>query len=187
MPKVNIITVREFNDAATDRLRSEFRAAHSTGQELVPVIIDSPGGYLHSLFAMIDIFDNSYLPVATVVNGKAFSAGFVLAACGAPGLRFASPNSRLMMHSVLGGHGGTAEAVENQAKEMRFLNKQMYKILSSHTGKTVKEIEELFSDNKYTDVFMSPRKAKQLKFIDHIGMPHLEVSVDMSTRLNMEK
>src|SRR6185436_15830041 len=82
--------VKEFDEAICKCLRN--------GQEIIPIIIDSYGGSVDSMNAMIDIIDSIEIPVATICLGKAMSAGAMLLACGDEGLRFASPTSRVMIH-----------------------------------------------------------------------------------------
>ena len=80
--------------------------AHSTGQKVIPVVIDSYGGQVYSLMSMIAAIESAELPVATIVEGKAMSCGAVLLSFGEQGMRFADPHATVMIHDVSsGGYG----------------------------------------------------------------------------------
>ena len=74
------------------------------------------------------------------VIGQAASMGAVLLAAGAPGKRFALPNSRVMIHQPLGGFRGQASDIEIHAKEMLKIRDLLNDILSRHTGRTIDQI-----------------------------------------------
>ena len=86
-----IIRVNKFDEAAAKDFASRMAAAHSTGQKVIPVIIDSYGGQVYSLMSMIAQIRASELPVATIVEGKAMSCGAVLLSFGEQGMRLLTP------------------------------------------------------------------------------------------------
>ena len=73
-----IIRVNKFNEKAALEFATKVAVAHSTGQKVIPVVIDSYGGEVYSLMSMISSIESSELPVATIVEGKAMSCGAVL-------------------------------------------------------------------------------------------------------------
>ena len=76
-----ISRVNEFNEEAAKKFSAEIAQAHSTGQKVIPVIIDSYGGQVYSLMSMISAIKHAELPVATIVEGKAMSCGAILFSC----------------------------------------------------------------------------------------------------------
>jgi ATP-dependent Clp protease protease subunit len=87
----------------------------------IRIYINSPGG---SVYAGLSIFDTMNLvkpDVQTICIGMAASMGAVLLSAGAKGKRFVLPNSKVMIHQVLGGAEGQASDIKIQAEEMRFL------------------------------------------------------------------
>ena len=77
-----IIRVNKFDEKAAQDFNSKMASAQSTGQKVVPVVIDSYGGQVYSLMSMISAIKSSEIPVATIVEGKAMSCGAVLLSFG---------------------------------------------------------------------------------------------------------
>ena len=80
--------------------------------------------------------------VATICTGLAASMGAVLLTAGAKGKRSALPHSRVMIHQPLGGAQGQASDIEITAREILKTKRELYEILSVHSGVPVKKIEK---------------------------------------------
>src|SRR6476469_2127888 len=106
--------------------------------EDIKIYINSPGGSVTSAMALYDTMQHVKADVSTIVLGQAASAAAVLLAAGAKGKRFALPNSRIMIHQVMGGMEGQQKDIEIQAKEMLRIKDQINEILAKHTGQTTK-------------------------------------------------
>ena len=128
--------------------------------------LQTPGGSITSGLAIYDTMQLIKPIINTYCIGQAASMGAVLLAAGSKGHRFALPSSRIMIHSPSGGFRGTIEDISVQVKEIEFLKKRLYSILSSHTGKTIEQIEK----DCERDNFMSPQEAKEYGLIDEIIM-----------------
>jgi ATP-dependent Clp protease protease subunit len=102
--------------------------------------------------------------VSTVCIGQAASMGSLLLAAGAPGQRFALPNSRIMVHQPSGGVQGQATDIEIQAREILALRHRLNNIYVEHTGKELKEIEDAVE----RDNFLSPPEAVEFGLIDEV-------------------
>ena len=76
--------------------------------------------------------------VATICAGMAASMGAVLLTAGAAGKRYAPPHSRVMIHQPLGGRRGQASDIEITARQIAQTKKELYEILSHHSGTPVK-------------------------------------------------
>ena len=106
----------------------------------ISLYINSPGG---SISAGMVIYDTMQLipnAVATVAMGLAASMGQFLLCAGAAGKRYATPNTRIMMHQPSGGLGGTASDIKIQAEQMLYIKRQMAELIAEHTGRTVEQI-----------------------------------------------
>jgi ATP-dependent Clp protease protease subunit len=88
----------------------------------------------------------------------------VLLTAGAKGKRYALPNSRVLIHQPMGGAQGQASDIEIHAKEILKLREGLNKILSKHTGQTIKKIEK----DTDRDYYMSAEEAKEYGIIDEI-------------------
>lgn len=126
--------------------------------------INSPGGSISAGLAIYDTMNHVKADVATVCVGQAASMGAILLAGGTKGKRSALPHSRIMIHQPLGGFKGQASDVEIQAREMLRIKQEVNRILSSHTGKDIKQIEA----DSDRDFFMTAVEAKEYGIIDEV-------------------
>lgn len=126
--------------------------------------VNSPGGSVTSGLAIYDTMQLVKPKINTYCIGQAASMASVLLSAGSKGCRFALPNSRIMIHSPSGAFQGTIEDINVQVKEIEVLKKQLYTILSKHTGQTVARIEK----DCQRDNFMSPETAKAYGLVDEV-------------------
>ena len=130
----------------------------------VHLYINSPGGSVTAGLAIYDTMQYISCDVATYCIGQCASMGAVLLTAGAPGKRFALPNSRVMIHQPLAGMQGTAEEIMIHVKEFRQTKDKLNAILQKHTGKTMDEIVR----DTDRDNFMSAEEAKEYGLVDQV-------------------
>jgi ATP-dependent Clp protease protease subunit len=106
----------------------------------INLYINSPGGSVTAGLAIYDTMQYIRSDVSTICVGQCASAAAVLLAAGAPGKRFALPNSRVLIHQPWGGTQGQVTDIEIQAKEMLRLREQLDQIMAKHTGQPVEKI-----------------------------------------------
>ncbi len=133
-------------------------------KEDIKIYINSPGGSVTSALALYDTIQYMRCDVATICIGQAASAAAVLLASGTKGKRYSLPNSRVLIHQVMGGAEGQQKDVEIQAKEMLRIKNQLNEILSKHTGQSIKKIEQ----DTDRDYFMTAEEAKKYGLVDKI-------------------
>lgn len=126
--------------------------------------INSPGGVVSSGLAIYDTMQYITCPVATLCMGQAASMGALLLTAGAPGLRYALPNSRIMIHQPSGGFRGQATDIDIHAREVLRLRELLNEIMANHSGQSVERIAELTE----RDNFMSAEEAVALGLIDRV-------------------
>lgn len=126
--------------------------------------INSPGGVVTAGMAIYDTMQYINCDVATLCMGQAASMGAFLLAAGAEGKRFALPNSRIMIHQPLGGFQGQATDIDIHAKEILRMRSDLNRLLSQHTGNSVKKIEK----DTERDNFMSADEAVKYGLIDKV-------------------
>jgi ATP-dependent Clp protease protease subunit len=130
----------------------------------IQIYSNSPGG---SVSAGLGIYDTMQLiscDVATNCTGLAASMGAVLLTAGAEGKRSALPHSRVMIHQPLGGAQGQASDIEITAREIIKTKRELYEILSAHSGVDIAKIEQ----DADRDYWMSAREAKEYGLIDNV-------------------
>ncbi|MBO5687787.1 MAG: ATP-dependent Clp endopeptidase proteolytic subunit ClpP [Alistipes sp.] len=130
----------------------------------IQIYINSPGG---SVSAGLGIYDTMQLiscDVATICTGLAASMGAVLLTAGAAGKRSALPHSRVMIHQPLGGAQGQASDIEITAREIIKTKRELYEILSAHSGVDIAKIEQ----DADRDYWMGALEAKEYGLIDEV-------------------
>jgi len=148
----NIITAQLLFLESTDRGRD------------IQMYINSPGGSVYSGMAVYDTMQFITPDVSTICIGMAASMGAVLMCAGTKGKRTALKHSRIMIHQPSGGIGGQASDIEITVNEIRKLKKELYEVISQHTGKPVKQVEK-DSDRDY---WLTSFEAKEYGLVDEV-------------------
>jgi ATP-dependent Clp protease protease subunit len=130
----------------------------------IHVYINSPGGSVSAGLSIYDTMQFINCDVSTICVGQAASMGALLLGGGKKGKRFALPHSRIMVHQPSAGFQGQATDIDIHAKEVLELKHRLNKIMSTHTGQTIKKIEkDLERDN-----FMSSDDAVKYGLVDTV-------------------
>ena len=130
----------------------------------IQIYLNSPGGYVHAGLGIYDTMQYIQPDVSTICTGMAASMAAVLLCAGAAGKRFALPHSRVMIHQPLGGAQGQASDIEIEAKEIQKLKKELYEIISLHSGKDYDQVWK-DCDRNY---WMVASEAKDYGMIDEV-------------------
>ena len=130
----------------------------------ITMYINSPGGSVYAGLGIYDTMQYVNPDVATICTGLAASMGAVLLTAGAHGKRSALKHSRVMIHQPLGGAQGQASDIAITAKQIQILKVELYEILSSHSGKSMEEIEK----DADRDYWMIADDAKKYGLIDEV-------------------
>jgi len=155
----------EVRDENSNRIAKQLQVLAAEDPDAdITLYINSPGG---SITAGMVIYDTIQLipnDVTTIAMGLAASMGQFLLCAGAAGKRYATPNTRIMMHQPLGGIGGTASDIKIQAEQMLFIKRRMAELIASHTGQTLETIEA----DSDRDRWFTAEDAKTYGLIDHV-------------------
>ena len=130
----------------------------------IHLYINSPGGSVTAGLSIYDTMQFIKPDVSTLCIGQAASMGAVLLSGGAEGKRQALPNSRVMIHQVLGGFQGQASDIEIHTKEILSIKRKLNEILSKHSGQ---KVDKIVKDSD-RDNFMSPDEAVKYGLIDAV-------------------
>lgn len=138
------------------------------------LVINSPGGSVDSGFAIWDQVKLISSPVTTLVTGLAASMGSILSLCAAPGRRFATKNSRIMIHqpSIYGVIRGQATDLDIQAKEILKTRQSIVNVYVEATGKEYTVIDKAID----RDAWMSAQEAKDFGLLDKVISSYAEIS-----------
>lgn len=130
----------------------------------IQMYVNSPGG---SVYAGLGIYDTMQFikpDVATICTGMAASMGAVLLCAGAAGKRSGLEHSRVMIHQPMGGAQGQESDIEITAREIKKLKKELYDIISDHSGQDFKKVEK----DADRDYWMKADEAKAYGMIDEV-------------------
>jgi len=130
----------------------------------IHLYINSPGGSVTAGLSIYDTMQFIKPDVSTLCIGQAASMGAILLCGGAKGKRQALPNSRVMIHQVLGGFQGQASDIEIHTQEILSIKKKLNEILANHSGQKVDKIAK----DSDRDNFMSPEQAAKYGLIDDV-------------------
>ncbi|MBI1261855.1 MAG: ATP-dependent Clp protease proteolytic subunit [Rhizobiales bacterium] len=140
----------------------------------ISMYINSPGGVVTSGLAIYDTMQHIRPPVSTVCMGQAASMGSLLLAAGEKGMRYALPNSRIMVHQPSGGFQGQATDIEIHARETLAIRERLNNIYVKHTGQSLQDVQDALE----RDNFMSPERAAEFGIVDFVGVKRSEDADD---------
>ena len=126
--------------------------------------INSPGGSVTAGMAIYDTMQYIKPDVVTVGMGLAASMGHFLLTAGAPGKRYITPHTRVLLHQPLGGAGGSATEIRINADLILGMKKELAAITASRTGKTVEQVE---ADGD-RDHWFTAQEALEYGFVDRV-------------------
>ena len=130
--------------------------------------ISTPGGTAVDMFAIYDTMRmvQEDCEIHTVGLGKVMSAGVVILAAGTKGKRKIGANCRVMIHSVIGGHHGSIQNLENEMEEVRWVQDQYNKALCAETDLTPRMLKKLLAKN--VNVYLTAEEAVDYGIADII-------------------
>ncbi|WP_265448113.1 ClpP family protease [Flexivirga meconopsidis] len=160
-----IVLDTALDDEIGTRLISQlFLLSADDGRADISLWINSPGGSVPAMLAIMDVMHAIPNDVSTLALGIACSAGQFLLSAGAPGKRFALPHSKILMHQGSAGIAGTAVDIELQADDLRQTRDTVLGLIAEHTGQPVARIfEDSLRDRWYT-----AQQAVDYGFVDRI-------------------
>jgi ATP-dependent Clp protease, protease subunit len=126
--------------------------------------INSPGGSVSAGMAIYDTMNFIKPAVSTLCIGMAASMGAFLLAAGEKGKRFALPNSKIMIHQVLGGAQGQATDIEIHARDILKTKDTMNRILAERTGQP---LEKVARDTE-RDYFLDAQESQAYGIVDQV-------------------
>lgn len=171
--------IGEFNEESAKRLYEDCDRALKTGQKVLPIFIDSYGGYVDSLVGMLDYFQSfrdSGVEIVTIACGKAISCGAMLFAMGDK--RYVGSRSRIMFHRLSAGSWGNPDNIKSDGEENERLEKSLFEEVSKHIGKPKGWLFDTLKKKNFVDWYLTPKDAITEKVATGIGIPQFTFSVN---------
>lgn len=183
--KVSGAITEESAQAFRSQLNQAEVLAQAAKQDMIPILIDSYGGDAFGCLAMIDSIKACSLPVATIVEGKAMSAGAILFTFGTEGHRYIGANAKVMIHEVSSMTGGKLEEMKAKTSQLDKMNKEIYKMVSKNCGKDENWFYNQIKMRKNADWYLDAKDCVQHNIANKIGIPRLEVNIEMNYKFGL--
>ena len=153
------------NDYVANIIQAQLLFLESVDPEKdILIYLNSPGGGVYAGLGIYDTMQYIKPDVSTICTGMAASMGAVLLCAGEKGKRTALKHSRVMIHQPLGGAQGQASDIEITAREIQKLKKELFEIISNHSGKSY---DDVWKDSD-RDYWMTADEAKEYGMIDEV-------------------
>lgn len=162
-----IIISDSISSKTADRVMKQLLIMNDIDNEKpITIIINSPGGEMYSGFGIYDMISFIDAPVKTVICGLAASMGSIISISADKENRFATPNSRIMIHQPLlsGIMGGSITDIEIEAAEMLDLKQRVVDLYVEKTGQSEKKIRQVIERNTW----MTAKQALEFGHISKI-------------------
>jgi ATP-dependent Clp protease protease subunit len=130
----------------------------------IALYINSPGGVVTAGMAIYDTMQFIKPAISTLCVGQAASMGSLLLCAGEKGMRFATPNARVMVHQPSGGFQGQASDIERHAQDIIKMKRRLNDIYVTHTGQDYQTVEKTLD----RDHFMTADEALDFGLIDRV-------------------
>ncbi len=161
------------NTSATEAIRKLWYMGLTGPGKPITFIICSPGGSTDAGFAVWDQAKMIGCPITTVVTGLAASMGSILSLCADKGRRFATPNSRILIHqpSIHGVVRGPAADLEIQAKEIIRNRNKIAQLYVDSTGQSIDVIQRAIDRDRW----FTPEEAIEFGLLDKVISSYAEL------------
>ena len=155
----------QINDYTANVIQAQllFLDSSEPGKD-ISIYINSPGGSVYAGYGIYDTMQYISCDISTICTGVAASMASILLVAGTKGKSYALPHSRVMIHQPLGGMQGQASDMEIAAREIIKVKKELYTILSNHSGQSFETIER-DSDRDY---WMTASEAEAYGMVDRV-------------------
>ena len=154
----------EIDDNLANSVVAQILYLDSVNHDTISLYINSPGGSITAGMAIYDTMNYVKSNVSTICIGMSASMAAFLLSCGQKGLRYALPNSEVMIHQPLGGAQGQATEIKIAAERILKLKEKINRILSENTGH---DLEKIQNDTE-RDYFLSAEEALDYGLIDKV-------------------
>jgi ATP-dependent Clp protease, protease subunit len=145
------------------------RELASDNHRPIAIYINSAGGNVTDGLAIHDAIRHVVsrgIEVTVIVQGMAYSMGSIVLQAASDGCRLAFPHSWIMIHEPAKWAGWqSTTAAAQHLERLKQMQDQIYKILSSRSGKPLRQI---IRDTKRTDFYLDAEKALEYGLIDAV-------------------
>lgn len=169
------VYVTGFTETDLTSFRNAVQEVVDGGAGFIKVVINSYGGAVYNCIAMMNILESLEIPVVTVCEGYAMSAGAALLTCGDKGYRFAHPDATIMIHQMSTFLYGGMNEIENDVEQSKLLQDRLLNKMAKNIGKKSGYFQGVFKKAAYQDIFMTAEEAKTMGIVNELRLPTIQV------------
>ncbi len=157
-------SVFELNLLLKEAEEENLSIANRMNIEPIPIFlhIHSDGGSIFSAFDAIDYIQESKVPVHTIIEGSAASAGTIMSIVGEK--RYIRPHAYMLIHQLSSGCWGKMNEIEDEFANLQELMVQIKKLYEEHTKVPKKKLSELLKH----DLWWNAEKCIEYGLVDEI-------------------
>lgn len=139
------------------------------------LMICSPGGDLEAAFALIDVMNDSAIPIRTIGLGQIASCGLLIFMAGSQGRRILTPNTSILSHQFSWSTEGKAHELFATVKEYELVQQRMINHYVKCTNADLAKIKKYLLPAQ--DCWLSAEEALALNICDKISGINSKVPV----------
>ena len=181
--KTITLYVNSFTEESAKLFYIDFNKAIKSGQDIIPIIIDSYGGAVDSLISMMDVIESSPVPVATICLAKAISCGSILLSCGKNGMRYIAPSARVMIHHISSFSWDKLPEMKVSVKETERLQELIFEKMAKNCGKKKTYFLDILKRGGNLDWYLTPRECLKHNLVNHIKVPQFKTNITVENTL----
>lgn len=159
-----VLVFGEIDVALARLVTTQLSALASAGSEPIKVVVSSPGGHVESGDAIHDAIRFVGAPITMIGTGWVASAGALVYVAAPRERRFATPNTRFLLHQPLGGISGRASEIEIEAQQVLLMRERLNRLFARETGQPLEKIARDCERNHW----MSATEAQEYGLVHRI-------------------
>ena len=184
---MRVVFVREFDEEAVEMFVRDVARVREARQPVLPVMIDSKGGEVYDVFAMMDALGTFDGLVVTIGIGQVMSCGAALFTCGHKGHRYIAPSATVMLHNVTSPpFGGKAREQTSNANETARLDAALWRRMSTNLGLPADDLFRRYEARGGVDWYLTAAEAVKEGLASRVGLPVFQVSLRLDPLLGVE-
>lgn len=137
-----IVIAGEINSRLANSVITRLIALAADSEAPINLLISSPGGHVESGDAIHDVVRFVRAPVNMIGAGWVASAATHIYLAVPKERRFATENTRFLIHQPSGGSGGTAADIAIQAREIVKMRERIATVIAKETGQPLERVRE---------------------------------------------
>ena len=107
----------------------------------IKLYINSPGGEVKDALTIVDLINNSSVPIHTIIEGEAASAATLISVVGHK--RFINQNANMLIHQISSGFWGKYMEIEDEIKNIKLYMEKLKKIYKENTELEITKLDKM--------------------------------------------